>query len=89
MAVTYCIVSHCRGVGSANTFKYTINSEIVRTRVLNAIVCPAALHLPQTVKGGMEIQYRALVTVGNLNGVGGFAIGKAISPAEAITEASR
>lgn len=49
----------------------------------------ALLHLPQTVKGGMEIQYRALVTVGNLNGVGGFAIGKAISPAEAITEASR
>ncbi|CAM9366518.1 unnamed protein product [Hapterophycus canaliculatus] len=43
----------------------------------------------KTVKGGMEIQYRALVTVGNLNGVGGFAIGKADSPAVAITEASR
>jgi len=37
----------------------------------------------------MEIQYRALVTVGNLNGVGGFAIGKADTPAVAITEASR
>ncbi|CAM9198991.1 unnamed protein product [Laminaria digitata] len=47
------------------------------------------VHTDRTVKGGMEIQYRALVTVGNLNGVGGFAIGKAISPAEAITEASR
>lgn len=43
----------------------------------------------QTVKGGMEVQYRALVTVGNLHGVGGFAIGKAANPAEAITEASR
>lgn len=37
----------------------------------------------------MEIQYRALVTVGNLHGVGGFAIGKADTPAVAITEASR
>lgn len=35
------------------------------------------------------MQYRALVTVGNLHGVGGFAIGKAANPAEAITEASR
>ncbi|CAM9507386.1 unnamed protein product [Scytosiphon promiscuus] len=43
----------------------------------------------KTVKGGMEIQYRALVTVGNLHGVGGFAIGKADSPAVAVTEASR
>ncbi|CAN0114450.1 unnamed protein product, partial [Ectocarpus sp. 12 AP-2014] len=43
----------------------------------------------KTVKGGMEIQYRALVTVGNLHGVGGFAIGKADTPAVAITEASR
>ncbi|CAN0135760.1 unnamed protein product [Pylaiella littoralis] len=43
----------------------------------------------KTVKGGMEIQYRALVTVGNLNGVGGFAIGKADSPDMAVTEASR
>lgn len=47
------------------------------------------MHPAQTVKGGMEIQYRALVTVGNLNGVGGFAIGKADTPAVAITEASR
>lgn len=37
----------------------------------------------------MEIQYRALVTVGNLHGVGGFAIGKADTPDMAITEASR
>lgn len=37
----------------------------------------------------MEVQYRALVTVGNLHGVGGFAIGKAANPAEAVTEASR
>ncbi|CAM9606810.1 unnamed protein product [Ascophyllum nodosum] len=43
----------------------------------------------KTVKGGMEVQYRALVTVGNLHGVGGFAIGKSANPAEAITEASR
>lgn len=47
------------------------------------------IYVNQTVKGGMEIQYRALVTVGNLNGVGGFAIGKADSPAVAVTEASR
>ena len=48
-----------------------------------------AVFFPQTVKGGMEVQYRALVTVGNLHGVGGFAIGKSANPAEAITEASR
>lgn len=43
----------------------------------------------QTVKGGMEVSYRALVVVGNLNGVGGFAMGKANNPADAVIEASR
>lgn len=80
------IASHCRGAGSTNTLKYIREDQ----GKVCACICPSILlHPPQTVKGGMEIQYRALVTVGNLNGVGGFAIGKAISPAEAITEASR
>lgn len=43
----------------------------------------------KTVKGGMEVSYRALVVVGNLNGVGGFAMGKANNPADAVIEASR
>lgn len=45
--------------------------------------------ITQTVKGGMEVSYRALVVVGNLNGVGGFAMGKSSSPADAVIEASR
>ncbi|CAM9563093.1 unnamed protein product [Discosporangium mesarthrocarpum] len=43
----------------------------------------------KTIKGGMVVSYRALVCVGNLQGLGGFAVGKSSSPAQAVVIASR
>ncbi|CAM9433504.1 unnamed protein product [Choristocarpus tenellus] len=43
----------------------------------------------KTIKGGTVLSYRALVAVGNLQGMGGFAMGKSSNPADAVTKASR
>lgn len=43
----------------------------------------------KVVKGGVITRYRALVVVGNLMGAGGYAFGKAATPAEAVARASR
>lgn len=43
----------------------------------------------KAVKGGVITRFRALVVVGNLMGAGGFAFGKAATPAEAVARASK
>lgn len=43
----------------------------------------------KVVKGGVITRFRALVVVGNLMGAGGYAFGKAATPADAVARASK
>lgn len=43
----------------------------------------------KVVQGGVTTRFRALVVVGNLLGAGGFAFGKAATPADAVARASK